>query len=69
MSKSSQRVRADYQKGFQDGRMGYFNRYKGNKWMWSYHHGYREGYYEYRKIRKKNKSIISRIKTLFDKLF
>ena len=69
MSKNSQRVHSQYNTGFNDGRMGYFNRYKGNKWMWSYHHGYREGYYEYRKIRKKKKGIISRIKTLFAKLF
>lgn len=68
MSKNSQRVRADYQNGFNDGRMGYFNRYKGNDWMWSYHHGYRNGYYEYRKIRKK-KGIISKIKSIVSKLF
>ena len=69
MSKNSQQIRSQYNTGFNDGRMGYFNRYKNNKWMWSYHHGYREGHYEYRKLRKKNKGIISRIKALFAKLF
>ena len=46
MSKTTQRIRQDYHDGFRDGRNGYFNQYKGNSHLWSYHKGYAAGYKE-----------------------